>query len=440
MSEVAIQVEALSKLYYIGAEKRRAPTLGGRILQSVRNASRRIFVPKVARSGSSEVEELWALKNVSFSAKRGDVIGLMGLNGSGKSTLLKIMSQITAPTSGQAILQGRVGSLLEVGTGFHPDLTGRENIYLAGAVLGMKKEQVDCFFDQIVAFAGVGRFIDTPLKRYSSGMYLRLAFAVASHLDPDILILDEVLAVGDASFQKRSLEKVEDVSSSGKTVIFVSHNLESVARLCNRGLVLSNGQLVFDGDVTEALTYYRKSLFRYTGPESEEEKEARLPARRNLEQAKRFDASAYRIIKWVSTHKKDNTPTAYFRTGDTVRIRVGLELEFELHAYFQINFLRYDAMRVMVLHDSHAGKPIILPKGYSELEVIIEDLRLLAGNYSIVLDMGRKEPAMEMDTIPKAHTINVELDDYLPGWKLVQGQVVFAQQSTWNLTQPEATQ
>jgi lipopolysaccharide transport system ATP-binding protein len=198
----------------------------------------------------------WALKHVSFEVRAGEVVGIIGHNGAGKSTLLKILSRITEPTEGEAEIRGRVGSLLEVGTGFHHELTGQENVYLNGAVLGMKRAEIARKFDEIVSFAGIGSFIDTPVKHYSSGMYVRLAFAVAAHLEPDTLIIDEVLAVGDAAFQKKCLGKMGDVAKHGRTVLFVSHNLGAIRSLCTRALVLRGGLLQFDGTADEAITYY----------------------------------------------------------------------------------------------------------------------------------------------------------------------------------------
>src|SRR6201997_761360 len=205
---------------------------------------------------NGSVENFWALKGVSFEVKQGDVIGIIGRNGAGKSTLLKILSRITEPTEGRIRIKGRVASLLEVGTGFHPELTGRENIYLNGSILGMSRAEIKAKFDEIVAFAEVERFLDTPVKRYSSGMYVRLAFAVAAHLEPEILIVDEVLAVGDAAFQKKCLGKMEDVSHSGRTVIFVSHNMETVARLCNKSILLDSGKLKQIGNTEDVIKSY----------------------------------------------------------------------------------------------------------------------------------------------------------------------------------------
>lgn len=208
-------------------------------------------------TGLEKKEDFWALEDVSFNIKKGEVVGIIGSNGAGKSTLLKILSQITPPTTGEIILRGRVGSLLEVGTGFHPELTGRENIFLNGAILGMKKKEIAEKFDEIVAFAGIEKFLDTPVKYYSSGMYVRLAFSVAAHMEPDILIVDEVLAVGDAEFQKKCLGKMESITKSeGRTIIFVSHNLEAIKNICDRCLLIKNGSIIKSGETKEVVGYY----------------------------------------------------------------------------------------------------------------------------------------------------------------------------------------
>jgi len=204
----------------------------------------------------ASVEDFWALKDVSFDVQRGEVLGVIGANGAGKSTLLKILSRITEPTSGEIVLRGRVASLLEVGTGFHPELTGRENIYLNGVVLGMKRREIARKYDEIVAFSGVDKFLDTPVKRYSSGMYVRLAFAVAAHLEPEILIVDEVLAVGDSEFQKKCLGKMKDVAGNGRTVLFVSHNMTAVSTLCTRALLIAKGCMVMNGKTPEVTARY----------------------------------------------------------------------------------------------------------------------------------------------------------------------------------------
>ena len=213
------------------------------------------------RSSKGESDYVWSLRDINFEINQGDSVGIIGRNGAGKSTLLKILSQVTQPTTGKIYTKGRIASLLEVGTGFHPEMTGRENIYLNGAILGMRKHEITKKFDEIVAFSGVERYIDTPVKRYSSGMYVRLAFAVAAHLESEILIVDEVLAVGDAEFQKKCLGKMNDVSKGeGRTVLFVSHSMASVKKLCNKGIVLHNGKSVFDGNVESAINYYENNL------------------------------------------------------------------------------------------------------------------------------------------------------------------------------------
>lgn len=244
-----IRVENLSKKYLLTHQQRESfPTLRDAIVRSAANFGRRLLHPLRASSGMPPAglgltEEFWALKDVSFDVNQGDRVGIIGRNGAGKSTLLKVLSRITEPTSGRAKIKGRVASLLEVGTGFHPELTGRENIFLNGAVLGMTRAEIRRKFDEIVAFAEVEKFLDTPVKRYSSGMYVRLAFAVAAHLEPEILIVDEVLAVGDAQFQKKCLGKMEEVGREGRTVLFVSHNMDAIRNLCNIGLLIESGSL-----------------------------------------------------------------------------------------------------------------------------------------------------------------------------------------------------
>src|SRR5437588_521312 len=225
--------------------------------RALRDVLAGVFTAPFRRAGNrASAAELWALDDVSFTLDRGEVLGLIGANGAGKSTLLKVLSRITEPTRGRVVLHGRVGSLLEVGTGFHPELTGRENIMLNGTILGMRRAEITRRFDEIIEFAGVEKFLDTPVKRYSSGMQVRLAFAVAAHLEPEILLVDEVLAVGDAEFQQKCLGKMKDVTREGRTVIFVSHNLASVRSLCSRALLLEGGKLLYDGDTDEAIERY----------------------------------------------------------------------------------------------------------------------------------------------------------------------------------------
>jgi lipopolysaccharide transport system ATP-binding protein len=255
-----IQVENLSKLYRVGLAERRAETLAGIVAAYVRspwqNFKRLRALGNVSAAEGDSEDVVWALRDVSFSVREGEVLGIIGANGAGKSTLLKVLAGITEPTVGRATLRGRVASLLEVGTGFHADLTGRENIYLNGTILGMKKAEIDEKFDEIVAFSGVERFIDTPVKRYSSGMTVRLAFAVAAHLQPEILLVDEVLAVGDLRFQEKCIGKMSEVARSGRTVLFVSHNLAAVGSLCKRAILLNNGRIEAEGPADEVISRY----------------------------------------------------------------------------------------------------------------------------------------------------------------------------------------
>jgi lipopolysaccharide transport system ATP-binding protein len=265
MSDIAISVEDLSKSYLLGhnsAKAERYTALRDVIANNARSLARKtrdMFSGKAIVQGD-DVEEFWALKDVSFEIKQGDRVGIIGRNGAGKSTLLKILSRITEPTSGRIKIKGRVASLLEVGTGFHPELTGRENIFLNGAILGMGRIEILRKFDEIVAFAEVEKFLDTPVKRYSSGMYVRLAFAVAAHLEPEILIVDEVLAVGDLAFQKKCMGKMQDTASEGRTVIFVSHNMQAIANLCSTSILLNGGRLICNSDTNATLNKYHEMV------------------------------------------------------------------------------------------------------------------------------------------------------------------------------------
>jgi lipopolysaccharide transport system ATP-binding protein len=268
MSEIAIRVETLGKRYKIGIAPERYRTLRDSLAQSARAPFRRLSGAsrRAAKSSDGEIAGwIWALQDVSFEVQKGQVLGIIGRNGAGKSTLLKILSRVTEPTEGYAEIHGRVGSLLEVGTGFHPELTGRENIFMNGAILGMKRSEIERKFDEIVAFSEVEKFIDTPVKRYSSGMYLRLAFAVAAHLEPEILVVDEVLAVGDADFQRKCLGKMSDVAHEGRTVLFVSHNMSAVLRLTEEAIVLNKGQMVLRAATPAAVDYYLSSGYAQTG-------------------------------------------------------------------------------------------------------------------------------------------------------------------------------
>ncbi len=257
MSDVAIQVDGLGKQYKLGLN-----ASYGSLRESAAEAMRNTVGRLAGRKERPDTDILWALRDVSFTVNRGEAVGLIGHNGAGKSTLLKLLSRIAEPTTGWAEVTGRVGSLLEVGTGFHPELTGRENVFLNGAILGMRRSEIRKRFDEIVDFANIERFLDTPVKRYSSGMQVRLAFAVAAYLEPEILLVDEVLAVGDATFQRKSLAKMAQVAREGRTVIFVSHNLATIQALCERGLLLERGSVIADGPIEETVTGYLRAFER----------------------------------------------------------------------------------------------------------------------------------------------------------------------------------
>src|SRR5436190_10565303 len=252
-----LEFRNISKEYVLGSTVRRHENFREVLVRSLQSPLR---VFNRGQQNPFREERFWALRDISFDVNPGDVIGIIGRNGAGKSTLLKIMSRITDPTEGHIKVRGRLASLLEVGTGFHPELTGRENIFLNGAILGMRKTEIVYKFDEIVSFSEIERFLDTPVKHYSSGMYVRLAFAVAAHLNPDILVVDEVLAVGDLAFQKKCLGKMSEVSREGRTVLFVSHNMPTVESLCKRGIVLSQGKMVFSGSAKDAVQYYLNSV------------------------------------------------------------------------------------------------------------------------------------------------------------------------------------
>ncbi len=308
---LVIRAERVSKRYRIGE---REPYKALRdVLAGAAGAALRLG----RRPARSDAERIWALRDVSFDVRRGEVLGLIGANGAGKSTLLKILSRITEPTEGRVVLSGRVGSLLEVGTGFHPELTGRENIFLNGTILGMRKAEIVRRFDDIVEFSGMAKFLDTPVKRYSSGMQVRLAFAVAAHLQPEILLVDEVLAVGDAEFQQKCLGKMKDVTREGRTVVFVSHRLPAVRSLCSRAIVLDKGALVFEGDPEQAIHRY----LGHGGDRSNAVADEAALALRLTRSEVYGDAPALRCTR-VAVLDEEGSSAASFRSSDEITIAV----------------------------------------------------------------------------------------------------------------------
>lgn len=321
MSDIAIRVENLGKMYKIGGTQNRYRTLRETITENLGAMVRHI------RTGTQAKEVIWALRNLDFEIKQGQVVGVIGRNGAGKSTLLKILARVTEPTEGQAEIHGRVGSLLEVGTGFHPELTGRENIFLNGAILGMKKNEIEKKFDEIVDFSEVDKFIDTPVKRYSSGMYLRLAFAVAAHLEPEILVVDEVLAVGDAEFQRKCLGKMSDVARQGRTVLFVSHNMSAILRLTEESMVIEKGKLALRAPSSKAVDYYLSKGFSQEGQRIWHRDDVPSSAKPFRPIALRLINSQGKVVDTLRTTEKGEIEFEYELTQPIIGLRIGIYMQ-----------------------------------------------------------------------------------------------------------------
>jgi lipopolysaccharide transport system ATP-binding protein len=376
MSELAIRVENIGKKYTIGIAPERYRTLrdslteaasapvrwarsgadrlfhrGGGTVVPGDNGGQAVSLSPRAESGGESDDILWALRDVSFEVHKGEVLGVIGRNGAGKSTLLKILSRVTEPTVGLAEIHGRVGSLLEVGTGFHPELTGRENIYLNGAILGMKRSEIEKKFDEIVAFSEVDRFIDTPVKRYSSGMYLRLAFAVAAHLEPEILVVDEVLAVGDAEFQRKCLGKMSDVAQQGRTILFVSHNMSAILRLTQETIVLDKGQLVLRTDTPRAVDYYMSSGYAQIGERVWTREEVATEAAPFCPIAVRVRNSQQRVVDTLRSVEPMILEVEYVLDAPVTGLRVGIYLmttrgEYVLTSFDTDEPEQFDRLRI----------------------------------------------------------------------------------------------
>ncbi len=425
MSDIVIKAENLGKKYVIGhqAEKGRYVTLRDVLMQNARtlwNKTKDLAMGKPIIRGDT-MEDVWALKDVNFEVRRGEAVGIIGRNGAGKSTLLKVLSRITEPTTGRVSIKGRVASLLEVGTGFNPELSGRENIYLNGTILGMNRVEIKRKFDEIVAFAEVERFLDTPVKRYSSGMYVRLAFAVAAHLEPEILVVDEVLAVGDAQFQKKCLGKMQEVGTEGRTVLFVSHNMGAISRLCQRTIVLEQGREAFTGDTEEAIAHYMCASAIKTA------------AWADIREAQRDNDNRQRIATSISLHRADGSGCAQFFTGDDMLISIGFETPREMIAYVQINFMDHRGDRVMVVHSTH-GMYSLSISGSGTIECVLRDIRLLAGSYTIAIEIGKTLPQSDwLDYIPAAINFEIKIGQYLGGAEWTDGPSYgqVAQKSEW---------
>jgi len=358
-----IEVRNLSKEYRLGEGQENYGTLREAIVNAVQN-------PLKSLRTRTPPKTIWALKDVNFKVQPGEVIGIIGRNGAGKSTLLKVLSQITDPTSGEVDLHGRVASLLEVGTGFHPELTGRENIFLNGALLGMKRAEIEEKFDEIVAFSEVAEFLDTPVKRYSSGMYVRLAFAVAAHLEPEILIVDEVLAVGDASFQKKCLGKMSDVAKHGRTVLFVSHNMVAVKTLCTRAILIESGQLKLDGPPDEVVNQY------LTADTDDTSGQGIIP-----DEAPRLHSTDEARLRRVRLTDVKNNDLSQLYLGQPFRVHLTFEVFKEIpDAVIELGIIARDGIRVTHSSTIDGGyPPFVLPAGFHtftiELDAVLMPLQ-----------------------------------------------------------------
>jgi lipopolysaccharide transport system ATP-binding protein len=364
--------------------------------------------------GRDKTDYFWALRDVSFEVKPGEILGILGRNGSGKSTLLKILSGVSQPTDGCAMLRGRVGSLLEVGTGFHPDLTGRENVFMSGVLLGLSRNEISAKFEEIVDFSGVEQFIDVPVKRYSSGMYVRLAYAVASLLRSDILILDEVLAVGDAAFIEKSQKNIEKIANDGRTILFVSHNARAVASTCTTGIILDSGECVYRGSAKDAVSTYLRKVHHYDMSEVIQNDETYF---HDLENSPRLYGGEG-VLCWVSTHLDDGTPTNTFMTGKPIVFRIGFKNAKASRPYFSVLIQNEFAERVATLSSTHLSTTLKLPSA-GTIECRIDDLRLGEGAYRIMLDYGyyggTRALYLSLDCVPNAAFIRVDLAGYVGG-------------------------
>lgn len=404
MFETAIKVEGLGKRYRIGANQQAYKTLKEKLNATAAapfRAARHLLTGNGNGHPQSAIrnlksEMIWALKDVSFEIKRGEVVGIVGRNGAGKSTLLKILSRITEPTEGYADIYGRVGSLLEVGTGFQPELTGRENIFLNGSILGMKNAEIKKKFDEMVAFAEVEKFIDTPVKHYSSGMYVRLAFAVAAHLDPEILLVDEVLAVGDAAFQKKCLGKIGDVAKQGRTVLFVSHNMAAVENLCSRAVLLDRGRMGYIGNVTDCVTAYMD--FGCSSHAADVDLQ-RHPAR---------DPGKTPLLRRVRLLDQDDNVTDRFVCGERMKIEFTFDPAVSLRNP-QVGIGVNDWMGARVFSLTTYFSDSTLPALDNESKIIcdVEAMPLAPGRYTLSLSAGTLENLL-MDNLEDAISFDME--------------------------------
>jgi lipopolysaccharide transport system ATP-binding protein len=413
MSETAIRVEGLGKRYQIGTRQpyytlreslARGVTAPLRRLENIlRNGNSRVQCAS-PRSGSAD-KFIWALKDVSFEIRRGQVVGVVGRNGAGKSTLLKILTRITPPSEGEAEVFGRVGSLLEVGTGFHPELTGRENIYLNAAILGMRSVEIERKFDEIVAFAEVENFIDTPVKRYSSGMYMRLAFSVAAHLTPEVLLIDEVLAVGDVQFQERCLGRIGEIVSEGRTVLFVSHNLAAISTLCETVICLDHGRLQKKGTAADVISFYNAGQLGY----------AQISA--VLERDQQDIGAAGFFFTRAEMRGPDGQQTTVYQYLDKMALLLYLGGEPKMSRYGVSFYIYNERGQLVTVGSSGAHHNIYFDRGVTRIRIEIGPLHLTSGRYSVsfVLYYGEGPTLIRVDTWNHACFFTVHSRPFRPG-------------------------
>jgi len=378
MNETVINTTNISKRYVIGNKNSKPNTLAGEIINFLNTPIRNFKKLRSLTNNKNNTTTIWALKNINVQIKEKEIIGIIGSNGSGKSTLLKILSKITTPTSGEAFIKGKVGSLLEVGTGFHDELTGRENIYLNGTILGMNKKQINNNIDNIINFSGVKEFIDTPVKRYSSGMRVRLAFSVAAYLEPEILIIDEVLAVGDASFQKKCLGKMDDVAKSGRTVLFVSHNMEAIMSLCTRVIWIDKGEIIRDGNPTSVVNEYLETTSTLSNTNI------------NLEKTSQRGGDGSIKFTNLKIMNSKMIEKSQFNVGEKLNLLISLKsIEKGLinsNLAIKVIIKNQNNSNVLNFNNESAGKQINLLEGINNILFTIPKLPLGQGIYSISLE------------------------------------------------------
>ena len=405
--KTAIQINHVSKQYHVGRVKKSArqyntfrDTVAGAAANPFRRA--RNVISGRAQSAADLTDTIWALKDVSFAVNKGEVVGIIGHNGAGKSTLLKVLTRITSPTKGTITYRGRLGALLEAGTGFHPELTGRENIYLNGAILGMKRHEIAAKFDAIIAFAGVEQLVDTPVKHYSSGMYVRLAFAVAAHLELEILVVDEVLSVGDAEFQKRSLSKMNDVANSGRTVLFVSHNMAAVLSLCTQGVLLEHGKLIAAGNIKSIIQDYQNSLSEM----------ARIPLLERTDRRGNGDLRFASVELW-SDYQGSMTPVGTAMSGKALCIVLGYQTHSPAllrHVTAALHIDDFLGRRLVTCFTEHPDDQLEALPPTGEWVCKIPCLNLAPGSYRISLTCKIKDTLA--DAILAASTLEVNGGDF----------------------------